>query len=353
MAFPSTYTLPLLNNGMISVPWAEFITKQGSSAESAFGYADGNQSTLSILVGFNDLAQAVSDLLGYQQFNPQTTNLDRNLPAVHPFFNWLWCSRISGVHPYRFQTKVTGSGSPYPGEPSLGSYGLYDLWVLTCVFTQPKFAMYSDNFVDSNYTVQTPPASPRQEFRRFLEVIPQPASFALTRDANASFTFVEGGGGTQPTANTTNVPTPSAQFLTQVDYNFLWRRVPQIGLISQTTGRPDNLIDSLNKVNDAAFLGFPKGTLLFKSFRLHPVEDPVSPTSFGLNLGRGDISLVYDVELVFSYFNPPSGITNATNFGWNLAPWTDNRWYLVKDIGSKMHTIYDYTSFPVIFTLQS
>jgi hypothetical protein len=85
--------------------------------------------------------------------------------------------------------------------------------------------------------------------------------------------------------------------------------------VSNTTGRPDNIIAALNT-------------------------------------RRGDSSLPANVGLVFGYFNPPSGVMSPTNFGWNLAPYNDHRWYLVKDVNAGNNTNYDTVSFPTIFTLQ-
>lgn len=349
MAFPSTYKPTLQMNGMLTVRWAEFITDKGSSQEAAFSYADGNQATLTIFVYDADLEQAIADLLGSQEANfgggSGSNTLDRVLPAQHPRFSWLFCSRVSSVKPYRF-TGTTGPGGSQQNGRLGGKSSQYDLYLLTCVFTQPKFALYTDAQLDAQAG-----GGPRPEWLRYTERIAQPTTFVLSREAGQSFRYVEDNGAGQPPANT-NVPVPQPQFLNQVDYNLMWRRVPYIGLFGGGgTGTPDNQLNGLSAVNDAAFLGFPAGTLLFKTFRVHPYEDPVSPSLFGLNVNTGQSSLVCDVELVFTYFNPPSGVSMATNHGHNLAPWRDNRWYLVKDTATLTNKIYQEYDFAKIFEM--
>lgn len=349
MAFPSTYTPMLQMNGMITVRWSEFITDKGSNRDAAFGYADGNQATLSIFVYEDDLLTAIADLLGSQEANfgggSGSTTLDRKLPAQHPNFDWLFCSRITGIRPYRFKEKGLAGGTTQNGLLG-GARSRYDLYVITAVFSQPKFRMFTDAQLDAQAG-----AGPRPEWLRFTERVAQPTTFVLSREAGQSFRYVEDDGAGQPPANT-NVPTPVPQFLNQVDYNILWRRVPYIGFYGNAgDGPPQNQLDALSKVNDADFMGFPAGTLLFKSFRVQNVEDPVSPSAFGLNVAAGDTSLVVDVELVLTYFNPPAGAASPITLGWNLAPWRDNKWYTVKDVVNQTQTIFPTVDFNTIFLL--
>jgi hypothetical protein len=335
---PNT-TPVLVNNGWFpsGIPWAEYISNKSATTDSQFSYGAGNQTTMSILVNDADVEQAVADLLGSQEMDPNVHGqLNRVIPMTHPRFHWMFAERITGAHPIRFTDKRQGFGT--------SKYAAYAARVLTVLFTQPKYSIFSDAQLDLRY------GAPRQEWRRFIEFVHQPASFLLSRETG-SFTFTEGGGGTAPTANTTVVPGNQTQFLSQLDITAIWHKVPQAGLFDNGgTGRPTGLLSALNTVNSASFMGYPAGTLLFKAFRLQPLEDPVSPTAFGLNVNNGEASVVYDVELGFSYFDPPQG---GTARGWNLAPWPNQLWYQFKDTNTLTKTLFNTTDFTTtIFQMQ-
>jgi hypothetical protein len=281
-------------------------------------------------------------------FNPGyissvSPQLSRILPVPHPVWPWLYASRITSMKP----VKWTGKGyfiDITPGNSGPIPYSQYAYWLITIAFTQPKFAMLNDALLESVYGV------PRQEWQRFVEYVPQPSSEVLSR-LQGDFVWAEGTGtGGQPTAGSP-VLTPTAQFLSKADQIYVWRRVPyKPGLVSAITGRPDNMLTALNGVNAYPFFNNPPGTLLFKSARITPVEDPVTPAAMGTNIFAGQPSLVCDVEICVGFFDPPHA--NSSYRGFILAPWSDGNWYKIQSArGTPQQPILPSVDFGQIFTL--
>src|SRR5581483_2537220 len=104
----------------------------------------GNQTTMSILVNDADVEQAVADLLGSQEMDPNVHGqLNRVIPMTHPRFHWMFAERITGAHPIRFTDKRQGFGT--------SKYAAYAARVLTVLFTQPKYSIFSDAQLDLRY----------------------------------------------------------------------------------------------------------------------------------------------------------------------------------------------------------
>src|SRR5262249_11329817 len=135
-----------------------------------------------------------------------------------------------------------------------------------------------------------------------------------------SMKYAEGTGTNQPLGGTTVYQTPIGQYLSKPCLVGIWRAVPYYGLFSPTTFRPENLLNALGSLNNATFMGNPtsapnaySGTLRFEGWNFTFNEAPYAPAQQGLVVGGlFDIgfdmfwpSLTVDVELVFSFFDPP------------------------------------------------
>ena len=325
-------TTTLRNNGWISYPWAEYITRAGVTREAAFSYEGGCQATFVIEVNWEDTVPVIQEILGTARFNRTTGKLDRTLPVRHPEFFWLYASRIASVRPLQWDLKVR---LPY------GTCSSYSRSIITIVFTQPKWVMLNDNQIDSLY------GAPRQEWRRFVERRPEPAGEMITREGG-SFRWVEGGGASGPQIGT-DFPGPLGQPLGKSIEVLVWERVPQVGLFSDGgLGDPTNVYAAVNKVNDDEFMGWPAETLLLLPPRFIPLEVPTFPSAVGANENLGQPAIFYDVELPMLRFDPePGGATR----GHNLAPHTDGKWYKVADKKTGTRGIFLTANFESIFDM--
>lgn len=313
-------TPELKNNGWISMPWAEFTSRTGSTQEASFGYQSGNQAMMSILVEWDLQIYAIREILGHHIFNRFTGYLERTLPVRHPVYDWLYAERITSCRPIRFRSKGTLRGR---------TTSQYDFALLTIQFTQPRHVILSDADLDRLY------GAPRQEWRRYVEVRLEPSGEMLSRDEGA-FKYAETVAG-GPSAGD-KVRGSVAQFISKITHTLVWKRVPMAGLFSSDGfGLPTNVLNAVGTVNNASFMGFDTGTLLLQPPRFLPLEAPMPPWLNALDEGRGQPSLVYDVELPVVYFKPTSG--GGTYQGHNLAPWPGatsggNKWYLISHDGT-------------------
>ena len=325
--------------GWLTVPWAERNDRTGGQEFNA-GYNPGNQHTLQIWVNWGDLEQALIDLLGTNLYNASSGNIDRQLPAKHPRFRQFYAERVSG----RAYGKPLGKIIP----PSGGNYiTQYPYYLLTILFTQPKFSMTPDNQLDATYGT---PGGVRQEWHRFVEWRFQPTTQTVQRPG-ATFKWAEGGAAPAPTVNSEFAGT-LYQRTAAAELHLVFKRVPAQGLFgSGGIGIPANVMTSVEKVNSVVFLGFPVGTLCLRPPQFIPVEQP---NVVGIATGAGQPAICYDVDFPVSWADPPPG--GATR-GHNLAPnpGGDGLWYLVNTngTGGGGRALYDLADISNAFRMQS
>ncbi len=325
--------------GLVGIPWAEFVTKSGTTQDASFGYEGGNQATFTIQVYYHDLTEVIRLLLGSNKWGVSGAhNLERIIPAPHPVYPTFLCDRIMSCRPYHWIDKVD---EPEPDNLFSGTaISNYEFAIITAKFSLPHWLRtIEDNTLDSLYP---PIGGFRQEYRRFLSLTPNPTTTTFQTEPNTWRWAETGEGGPTVGEFVTN---PIAIRLGQIDYLMTWYRVPYHGLLlGPDYTRATNLEFALGKVNDDEFMGFPTGTLLFKGYRMIPVENPnpfdIDPAFIY------DKNLLVNVELCFGFFDPDYGDTAR---GWNLSPFRgNNRWYLITASNGGRRLLKS-VSFPSIF----
>lgn len=331
----------LINNGWLSVKWAHYIgsgTGSDGTDQSRAHTPSGNRSVFAIQVYWDDVFQAVSDLLGVYSFDPSTGYLDRVPPKTHPVNNFLYCTGITSIKPMKWTAKVGYIGGH--------TFSNYTHAILSLVFTQPHYPIMTDTYLDVTFPpVNVAGTLYRQEWYRWCERIPT-NSVEIFQIEAGTMKWAEGGGGGPAIGSL--LTTPTGQPIPVGDFLLVQRNVPMYGLFSPTTYRHDRLIAAVGKINSAAFLGYPAGTLLYSGPSMLPCEAPYPPDQMKIVLAAsGDLngemlwpSLTYDVTHTFRFRDPPPG--GATR-GWNLQPWrgnlagggppSDMKWYLATTDG--------------------
>lgn len=330
------------------LPWCEFISKAETTQDAAFGCETGNQAVMTITVFMEDAKRAIKALLGSNVYDKQAGELDgklsRIVPMRHPIFKHLHAMAVTSYRPFNFVGKSKNINDSLPGA----SISSYEYCNLTIVFKMPPWhRTMSDKTLEDLYGL------PKQEWRRFVSIHPQPQIKVLSR-TGGSWTFdeiprEEGG----PPINHI-FPDTDGQILPEMDCLLTWHRVPGIGLLGNETIIPDRFERLLGHVNDAPFMGRPRGTLLFRGWGQQPLEN-CDPYCYETTKDGIYTPTLYNITFALGYWNPPRGnldfFGDPAERGWNLFPWTNNLWYIARDSQTKTRTKLPYGDFKQLFTL--
>lgn len=346
MARPQLY-----QNSWITVPWAEFVGKDGShGAQFNSGWTDDSRAIFNILVYWTDVLQAEQDILGIAIFDPATNRLSRTPPVAHPLKPQMRAEKIISAHPLAWNGKALvdfpyawGNGGP------TGALSSYVYFLLSIGFSVPKYAIVTDTDLQTFFG--------GLEFNRWCEVEEDPQIETITREAGA---FVWSTGSP---ANLLGQPfsAPLAQNINAESLKVIWRRVPRVGLFTDAgTGYllNNNIKSSLGFVHngDTPMWGIGSAfgnansngsPLRLVSAKQRPISSPLWPLNQGIPWWA--MNTYHDVEFTFRMWDPPSG--DGVNFGHNLAPNPafDGNWYLVKTLSGA--TIYPVGNLSIIFQL--
>lgn len=319
-----------MNGGFLSVPWAEFVGRDGShGANWTSGYGPNNRATFEIVVNWEDALQAEIDALGTSYFDPTKGILSRTLPVQHPIKPWMYCMTLVHARPLAWSEKldsfVTGAQGSSQGITAVSAYQ----WMhLTFGFEIPPWNnVYSDSQLQ---------AVGGGEWQRFCIVEPDYQQETYSTEIGM-WLWADGGGANHPVIDSplsAEVPIPYPVGKISVK----WCRLPRAGLYG-SMGASDffnqNLTNCYGRVNsNPALWGIPAnastGILRFTGLKATPYGSPLAPFMQGLTAGQ--CNQYYDAHLEFSYMDPPYG--NSANRGWNLRPFRgDNLWWLARVMG--------------------
>jgi hypothetical protein len=280
---PVTFPFPALEiqpTSRLSFPWAEYNPSVQGTFDASFG-PDGVGLGMVMIIYWQDLVQALTELLGYSWREPPTQPtglttggpipptpavLHRKLPWQHPLFDQLWVKRVSRVQGIRLQGKgnqfvlqggggnvlkggVGGGSLPPAGAGSTwrrssagtgaGGSGvepttLYNLALLTIQFWRPPYAVRTDQDVMVN--------GQPQEWLRYVDRHWQVDTQMLSREGSV---FLFGAG--QGDVSGKQFPGSVGQPLSKLRISRKWYQLPEeavFSLLADGTpgGLPNNLL---------------------------------------------------------------------------------------------------------------
>ena len=347
----------LKNNGdpLPGIPWAHWIGHDGNDGQDGTsGFEEGNQQVMAFQVYWTDAYQAAQLLMGVNRIfkSPgQSNTLDRIPPARHPNYPWLRCSRLTGIKGHKWLGKADTQSQ------STASY--YQYAIITATFTMPKYRVLSDTELDHLFPWV---GGQRQEWQRWLNFAPQIGVETLSREGKLNYSWADAPTG-QPFGKAATFVSPVAQALPKGDLCPVWTRVPLYNALYSSSAAslncPINMDACVGTLNLTPFLGRPAQTLRFNGYRIVQVESPTDPED--MNLPKGYPPLVANVELSWSYWNPPIDPMGTLLRGHNLAPYpaaVPGYWYPITADGILAHEaenpgsgIYGVTEHAQIFLL--
>ncbi len=311
-----------------NIPWAEYVSREGpGAADGAMSYTGGNQLIMNILVYMQDMPQAIVDLLGTNTVLSGAHAINRVIPMAHPIFPWLYAERVTSIKPFQFVKK-----GPFPGSGVNTPTALYNHYMLSVLFTQPKFTVLNDGQLQQQYGLYNPDTHMADakgtipfEWYRYVEGVPT-GEVEVFSVGQGNLSYRENGSQGPNLSTQAPITTPWRSFLGRNGIHKIWRRVPLSNLINNFgQGRAANLDQYLQHVNASPFWGYPSFTLKFESYLIVPVESVLPPSIQNNRLPTGSPSLLADVKLDFSFFDPP---TDAMTHGHNNIPFsTTYKWY--------------------------
>ena len=281
------------------VPAHQFVSKSGSQVSGSFEIGRSTWTEHWDILG-DDLQQAIEYILGFSKAGGPFGDvgvISRYLPAY------------SNQFPNMFATAITGVEALAPQGIGPMSEATFKQFRLTIQFETLPYDLLSD--IDVN--AARGGGEPAESFR-YVVWNRQPASEFARTPYNA-YKYPPGTG-----SKNANNPLPGqngqAILLTKYRITGTWLQVPTDWISSDGGKTFPDLDAAVGTVNDATFLGYPAGTMLFESYEPTPRVLPTSALAVG-QLDPQYIVRCYDIALKWLYFNPepiwvPAGTTEFT-----------------------------------------
>jgi len=305
-----------------------------TSPSSASFQTDGGAATMDFIIDRANLGALVSDILGsVYKAGDGTGRLVRRLPAAHPYYDWLFASKITNIE--GIQPAGRSLGETYQRDKSVNyiyDFVFYQKYKVTVQFEPRPYLLMNDTDlkgkqqqvkwyydINDNFVNFTDP----KEYLRFVDIESEPNTEFLT-SPQGQFNFKTQSGAVPNGLPATNQNGGGIVLrIVKQKVKFTWYFVPYEIVFAE------NVVSGFGKVNQYDFFGYPKGSLLLEgieSKRYPPPEvlfkvDPASGSSVAQKL--------CDVTFVFSCFMQPyrdlsADIPASTGFkityGHNLLP---------------------------------
>ncbi len=342
----------------LTVPWREYISRDGSTYDESWA-SDSSQVSMTIDIYWTDRAQARREILGYSK--RVGTLLSRQLPMRHPFWDWMYATKISSARGLAFQDKYIGPGGPTSS---------YAFERLTIVFSALPFDVLSDQQISSKagewnrFVIKT-----RRVNTEFAAS--DRSQFMYSTLAGAISGPYDGKSGPFNVYTAGSAPTSQPLFkgsvgikISKVNLQWKWMYVADNFIFNneRSAAKIEPCIGCVNSdtaLDSSDGGGYSAGTLLLDSVEFEPVIAPCSPTVMGL-AAAGVPPRMWNVLFNLIYFNPPKDSDwTTTKYGHLLVPGNANPngyWYPAESVGPYNDgavtgsPIYQSRTFSTMFT---
>lgn len=314
---------------------AEFFDKESPSAASF--QTDGGAATMELMVDGDKLNYLINGVLGYvQKANDGTGRIIRGLPAAHPYYDWLYATKISDIVGLRPTKRLIGSDFQRQSQLHMRDFVFYEKYKLKIDFEPRPYLIATDETINGvreqkrwhkdlagNFEFFTD----NKEYLRFFDLECEPSAEILS-SPQGQFKFFR-------TDNTAPHDTPISNqngggvgiIVAKRKLKFTWFFVPYEIVFA------NNIAAGLGKVNQYGFYGYPPGSLLLEGIetkRYPPPAQIILPDPFTkgpVSSKLCDITFVCSA-LVQSSLDLGGGIPAypaigdyKVPFGHNLVPW--------------------------------
>ncbi len=304
-----------------------------SLSKSSF-QTDGGSATMDFIVEKAKLGDVISGILGtVQKANDGTGMLKRVLPAAHPYYDWLFASKITNIE--GLQPVGRALGESYQRDKSLNyiyDFVIYNKYKVSVQFEPRPYLMMSDDELRGKKRDVKWYYNLNDDFENFTDPCEYLRFVDIECEPNAEFLSSPQGQFLFKTSNNSapnNLPVSNQNgggvnlLIVKRKVKFTWFFVPYEIVFRE------NVTSGLGKVNQYPFFGFPAGSLLLEGTEVKRYPPPSQLVANDPVNNSSVLSKLCDITFIFNCMMQPTKdlstvIPAATGFkipyGHNLLP---------------------------------
>ena len=316
-------------------------TGRTSPSKASFSMGGGSAS-MDFVIPRSGMGRLIQQILGSSEITAQGS-LKRELPAAHPYYDWLYATRISNIEGLTLDGLAVADQYQRIIQTHFKDLAIYENYKVTVEFEPRPYILIPDDILKASWEANVPnyyniandftTFLDCAEYRRFVEISLEPSGEFLTTAVNS---FIYKNGDAAPTwINSTNGSGVNV-LICKPTLKLTWYFVPYLMVFSR------NIQNALGKVNQYPFYGYPAGSLLFKGVEINKYSPPYQTLAQGPGTGP-EMTRMCDITFVFELFaqsvndiateEPLNPSTNFKKFyGHNLVIWAQNMKYYTAEI---------------------
>lgn len=314
---------------------AEFFDKESPSTASF--QTDGGSASMDLLADGDKLEYLISGVLGsVQKANDGTGRITRNLPAAHPYYDWLYATKIDSIQGIRPTKRLFGADYQRQNQLHLRDFVFYEKYKLKISFEPRPYLIAADETIAAarerkrwwkNLAGDSELFTDNREYLRFFDIECEPAAEILS-SPQGQFKFYRNDAAAPHDTPISNQNGGGVGIIVaKRKLKFTWFFVPYEVVFA------DNITDGLGKVNQYPFYGFPAGSLLLEGVEVKRYPPPAQSILADPFVKGPAAAKLCDITFVCSAlaqstsdlgggippFNPNGDY--KVPFGHNLVPW--------------------------------
>lgn len=321
----------------------EEIFNSESPSRSSF-QTDGGAATISYVIDRDKLGESIRNILGWvRKAGDGTGKIIRGLPAAHPFYDWMYATKISDIQGISPDGRFISNQFQRQEQLFMRDFVSYAKYKMSIEFQPRPYLIATDATIFGqqeakdwyynlgNFTVKFLDS---KEYLRFTDIDVNFKTEILS-SPQGQFKFVANVGQAPHNTPISNQNGGGVNIIVgKREVKITWFFVPYEVVFGE------NIASGIGKVNQYDFYGYPAGSLLFEGVEVKKYPPPY-PNILPNPLANGpSTEKVCDITFVFSCLQQTgnelgSGIP-AINpvgrykipYGHNLLPWPgDLKWY--------------------------
>jgi hypothetical protein len=307
----------------------------GESPSKAAFQTDGGSATMDFILDHDETGEMIQNILGSVKKSGDG-GLERKLPAAHPYYDWLYASKISSIQGMSPDGRFLAAPLQRQNQIHIRDVVTYSKYKISVDFETRPYLIASDSTIKAQHEEKTwyydiannsVKFKDCKEYLRFLDIdCEQNAEFLSSPQGQFKFIRTDA-----LPPNSTSISNQNGGginiIIAKRKLKFTWFFVPYQVVFQ------DQITYGLGKVNQYSFYGYPPGSLLLEGVEVKKYPPPVQDF-LADPLTQGPVaSKVCDVTFICSCLvqsttdlgggipaYPPGGQYKVP-FGHNLVPW--------------------------------